>query len=960
MHLNIQGGVLHKLHDLELLLENSSISILCINEHWLKNDQIGVLNSLPNYNLCSYYCRDEDKHGGSCIIMKNNLKFKVREDICKMSETFIFEACCVEILDFGIVVVSIYRTPYSANLNAFFNRFELLLNNLSKTNVNKVYIAGDFNIDTLEGCSFSKHKVEFLSLISMYNFQVHFFLPTRVTGTAKSCIDNIFSLKTGPESERLTMNLELGLSDHRALFISILESDKVNSKYVSNKCKRRIFSDNGKSMFLCRVKNTEWETTYENNFIDNCSKFFNTFHLAFEESFPLKFYRDKTSVSQKCKKSWVTKGIRISSLNKRKLSIRAKECNDLDFLNYVKMYKKVFKSVCLKSKQMYNSGFIKKAENKSKAAWCVVKSNLGINSVNRGYDFADILVEGKTINSVKDIAEYFNKRYTEISKLVGVSPQMHEALKMAQKTAVTKHMFSFQTVNAVDVFKAIVSLKNKKTAGWDEIPVDLLKTVSCFIADPLSVLINQSFENGNFPDHLKHAELKPLLKKGDKHNPVNYRPVSILPSFSKIFEKLAFEQIWKFLEENHILANEQFGFRRGKSTISAISNLLEELLWSLDGSQKTIGVFCDLSKAFDCVDHSILLKKLSMYNFSKAALSWIKSYLTNRYQRTVISKSNSKTKSVWRNIQVGVPQGSILGPLLFLLYINDLPKNVSHSLVLYADDTTAVIKAKCNDELNSKLSEAINELTHWFNVNGLSLNQEKTQLVQFSTVHSKNILQEGFNLEYDLLSLSDSTKFLGVELDSSLKWDKCIEKILKKLNTATFQMLRLRETVDLQTRLMVYYAYFYSILQYGIEFWGCASKIDLIFKCQKKFLRIMTLSSWRASCKPIFKDLQILTVPCLYILKTLLLLKSNFWSICGDQNVHKYETRFKTNLQYPIHRLKLTEKSPQYMSKRFFNKLPTSLQNLIHSDSFQGSITDLLLDKNYYSVNEFLNDKLVL
>jgi len=297
----------------------------------------------------------------------------------------------------------------------------------------------------------------------------------------------------------------------------------------------------------------------------------------------------------------------------------------------------------------------------------------------------------------------------------------------------------------------------------------------------------------------------------------------------------------------------------------------------------------------------------------------------------------------------GVPQGSILGPLIFLIYVNDLPKNVSNNLILYADDTTAVVKAKSDQNLEIKVSEALTELNKWFKINGLKLNPGKTQLVKLCTPQSR----DSGNLR---LSTNENSKFLGLYIDKHLNWGKCIENLLGKLNSACYQMLCLRDTLDIKTRLMVYYGYFYSIMQYGIEFWGFSPGADRIFKVQKKFLRIMTYAPWKSSCKPIFKKHKIMTVPNLTIYKILLMVQSNYEIYSNDNFEHVYNTRYKTNFQLPIHRLRLVEKTPVYAGKKLFNKLPASLKSKINSNFFKSSLNSFLLDKNYYCITDYLTD----
>jgi len=201
-------------------------------------------------------------------------------------------------------------------------------------------------------------------------------------------------------------------------------------------------------------------------------------------------------------------------------------------------------------------------------------------------------------------------------------------------------------------------------------------------------------------------------------------------------------------------------------------------------------------------------------------------------------------------------------------------------------------------------------LGYWFEISGLKLNGEKTKFTRFHTPQSSVLNNETFTTD-------DNTKFLGLYVDKHLAWGQCIESVIGKLNSACFQILCLRNSVDLKTCVMLYYAYFYSIAQYGIEFWGFSSETERVFRIQKKFLRIITFSPWKTSCKSIYRDLKIMTIPDLTIYKTLLMVQTNYNSFFNENFEHIYNTRFKNDFQYPKHRLKLVEKTPKYMGKNF-------------------------------------------
>jgi len=244
--------------------------------------------------------------------------------------------------------------------------------------------------------------------------------------------------------------------------------------------------------------------------------------------------------------------------------------------------------------------------------------------------------------------------------------------------------------------------------------------------------------SGTFPTRLKYAIVKPLLKKGDKENTANYRPISLLTSFSKVLEKIIYERLLKHIETNNILAIEQFGFRTSSSTEKASYKLIDDILNALNNRMTVGGIFCDLQKAFDCVNHDILLTKLEFYGITGITHKLIKSYLKGRYQRVVLNNHSSRSCSKWGEITHGVPQGSILRPLLFLLYINDLPQitNENSTIVLFADDTSMIITNPNPSNFEKSVNKIIQDINECFNTNLLPLNQDTTHFIQFVTKNS--------------------------------------------------------------------------------------------------------------------------------------------------------------------------------------------------------------------------------
>ena len=362
----------------------------------------------------------------------------------------------------------------------------------------------------------------------------------------------------------------------------------------------------------------------------------------------------------------------------------------------------------------------------------------------------------------------FNDYFVNIGSTLAVQiPTSGPSFKRYLLKANTESIFLTPT-DEQEIRKIILDTRNS-APGHDEITSKVIiditsKPIIDILTTPLTYITNLSFTEGVFPSELKIAQVLPLYKSNDTMLFNNYRPISLLPYFSKLFERLMYNRLINFIEKHKLLYQYQFGFRRNHSTFKALVILLENITTALDNTEFAVCILIDFRKAFDTVEHSILLDKLYHYGIRGNALQWFNSYLTNRYQYV---KYNN-TPSDMKKITCGVPQGSILGPLLFLLYINDIA-SVSNILssILFADDTTLFCSSKNLQELTAIVNNELGNIMQWLNANKLSLNIDKTNFMLFRP-KGKNEFCLSIHICGTNIIEVDSAKFLGIVIDNRL------------------------------------------------------------------------------------------------------------------------------------------------------------------------------------------------
>ena len=470
----------------------------------------------------------------------------------------------------------------------------------------------------------------------------------------------------------------------------------------------------------------------------------------------------------------------------------------------------------------------------------------------------------------------------------------------------------------------------------------------------LSNFFNRCIVEGKYPNKLKLAEIVPIYKSGSKLLPKNWRPIALLSPFTKNFENYLFNELINFFNKNKSLYHLQYGFREGSSTELAITQIVDEISLAMENKHIMCNVFLDLEKAFNTVNHSILLQKLERLGIRSNTLKLIHSYLDNRFQFTLANGSRSTTE----RIKCGVPQGSTLGPLLFLVYINDLPQATYMKVRMFADDACLSLEADNPNVLTQKTNQELNKIVSWMNINKLFLNFSKSNFMIFTGKR----LNHQFNIKLGDVNLKRvyQTKYLGVIIDSNLTWKPHLTNLRNKLIRHCHLLNKTKNLVPKKTLIQIYYSTIYPHLQYAITAWGNANKtlIEKMFVMQKTIIKIILKKPRKTDSNPLFRELNFLKLYDIYKLQLgKMMYKINQNSI-GENNlisikqIHQYSTRqaaknnyFTIGAQTKIGGRRFSIEGP-----KLWNNIPISIRQN-HFLSFKTQYKKYLLHfyNNYYN-----------
>lgn len=949
---NLQS-INNKTYILESLLEEKLYEIVCLSETWINEDRAQSIQ-INNYNFASSYNRRHYRGGGVAILTREGVAYKELVDFKKLSVEYVTECCAIEVIEHNLIIISIHRLD--RDIDTFFSVIDEIVKKIKRFTSNKqIILTGDFNIDRKKK---RKIYIKLCNILLTCNLHQIINQPTRITKYTSTCIDFLF---TNSKNCEAVVNNN-GISDHSSLICTYLSNNKqtINQSYFITK---RVFTVKNMLNFKSELSNVVWKNilTYNNDINSN----FNTFHYTIQALLDKIIPKKRIKVGKKRKTSWLTKGLKKSCRHKRLLKIIVNQTGSKVFKKFHDTYQKVLKKCIKLSKKNNYTKILKTSRNKQKTMWSIINDITRYNNKSKREKI--ILKDSNVVTECpREIANAFNDYFASIGEPPVSSRRASEAHGCLtaggsghpRTIAPIENSMYLQPVTEQEVRKIIQQLPNKYSYGADEIPNTLIKTCIDELSSPLTSIINQSFEEECFPDKLKIAKIKPVFKKGgNKSNISHYRPIALLPVYSKIIEKAMTTRIYNFLEKFKVLNNNQYGFRQNRSTIDAVIKYIQETLTYIQDKHYAVSILLDMTKAYDKVVHNILLSKLYEMGIRGRAFGWIRSYLYNRQQFVEIEFFNDDTleveisKSEIRYTNWSIPQGSVIGCILFIAYINQLPNVIHSPCILFADDVSILFKCKDDSESRDNIIKSFQSVQNWLHEHNLEVNLKKTKIMQF---RPRQKVKLDLKPVIDKLKIEEAQeyKLLGLTIDTHLTWVTHVQTVKSKLSQFTYALAILKSNTHQEAALSAYYAYAYAWMRYGVLLWGNSTDAQDIFILQKKCIRILFNIRPRNSCRPYFLSEKILPLPCIFILEAALFIRKNI-----NQFTYCKSARRKHLLNLPISDMKIFKQGPHYAALKIYNKVPIQIKSETKDKPFYFKLKQFLLSKCYYTLDEFYCEK---
>lgn len=934
--MNIQSILSHKT---QLIAE-----IKCYNPAFILLSESRTTKEIEDFeleikNYSTVRCNSNSRHtGGVLLYIRDNIKYAVHK-VYVIDGNYWCKVIKVTYCGSNWLIGCIYHSP-SASHSVFLENFEHMCEDLFCCEMRSILI-GDFNINY--SCD-EFYSLKIKRLLGTYGITQNVKSNTRSTITSSTLIDYVL---TNFENVVTTIHDEPIITDHSTISVNFSNIANNNVGIDIKKCFRNFSETNlfniNINLIDCNflLQSTDVNLLY-NNLESNCEHVVNK--IA-----PISTVNCRTNDLP-----WYDNEIR----NKTKERNRAYKIFKINssqdkWQNYKKLRNEVVNMIKEKEQQFYHNE-IDRHKNNPHLMWKTLKKLINPKNFNIDFNMGIQFEVNDQITLVRnqlDIAEYFNKYFINSITEIVDSIDSHE-YEHSNNNYTDSHFATFKLINLQELAKKVKELDNKGSTNVVLSSV-LIKSSFEVIGHVWLHFINTSLDSGKFPKNLKTSTIIPIEKINNTNKSWEFRPINTLPSSEKLLEMIVYQQLIDYFNNNNLFFINQSGFRANHSCESALQLTITEWKQKLDEGNYTVAVFLDLKRAFETIDRSILIKKLFMYGIQGKVLNWLKDYLANREQITKIGEHVSSP--IINNY--GIPQGSILGPLLFLIYINDI--NEVHNcdfLNLFADDTLLSVSSVNLDAALNKMNNSLRQISQYLKNNKLKLNIAKTKAMIITTQYKyKNININTINLSIDNnnIELVTNVKYLGFVIDNHLQFNAHFDYIQKKITKKLYFFSRISQKLSDSTKITV----FSTIIQPHFDY--CASvlysfdlnKITALQKLQNRGMRVILRCNRYTPIQHMLTSLQWLCVKdrlfylsMVFIFKILNNLLPDYFKkyIILANEVHQYNTRYNCNYYIPRRNLSQTMKILLCKGLDQYNKLPNNVKESVSLTGFKRAIVSYI------------------
>jgi len=806
-HLNVRDLLAsNKKDDVTNLVLNVPFHIFGVSETWLFDKVCDEEVTVPGYQIIRSDRKNIKSHktrgGGVLLYVRDDYSVTVLNNTLQSQIDSLHVVVNKEFLP-PIHIILIYNPPKTATKHLI----NYLKCELDASDQQEIYIMGDINIDLLKS---DADKLCFASLMEDYHLHQLIKKPTRLTQSTKSLIDIIYTNK--PLYNKCSNVVPETISDH-CLIYTVRKKERTK-KCQTKTVKLRTFKDTNNEKLKQMIKSAPWWILdFPRTVSEQYELFMKIINFVLDIHAPIKTFRVKAM-----RKPWMNaEYTRLNNIQRRQLKKAMKTNETEDWAMYKSQrnqmtnLKHVLKSTTI-SKAALESG------SPSKTFWRFLNQEVGRQKVHT--ELPDFKLGTKIIDNEQD----------KLNLLCETFSQNPANLKCQVKLPTEDLEESYEDdlcdiqVSVKEVLKSISELEQNKPSGHDNIPPKFFKICADEIAPILTKIINAMFKKGEFPDALKIALVHPLYKqKGEKCHVKNYRPISILTSAAKIIERVLYKHVSSHLENNDMFMAEQHGYRKNRSTQSAVLVLTDDIKTASDQKKLTGVVFVDFEQAFDRLQYDEFLCKLKACGVRGNVLKLFKSYFEDR--KIIVKKGSQQSKPFY--LKQGTPQGSALSGMTFSIYLNDIKDYLTESeckFIFYADDMAIYTHADTAEELESKLQLAVNKLTDWCTNNKMSIHVGKTKAMIFKTKYQKCTHQLQIKINQQLIENVTEFKYLGLTLNCNLSFDKHYEKTCKSMTNRMYLLKRQKKHFPEKWRLIFATSLILSLLEYCLPVWGNLSK----------------------------------------------------------------------------------------------------------------------------------------